>query len=218
LRKREEDFAMVCPKCAADIPDDRAFCPGCGQPLISMDAPDAAPDDPAGERPVSRVRVKYAGFWLRLAAFMVDWLALSFLVGPLIAMLFPNLDFAAFPMVPPADPVAREAAFQRLREALPTLAAAELIVFVVMGVYFSLMESSVWQATLGKRLFGLQVTDLNYRRVSFARATGRHFAKLVSNLTVFVGFAMAGFTPRKQALHDLIAECLVIRRLPARDK
>jgi uncharacterized RDD family membrane protein YckC len=83
---------------------------------------------------------------------------------------------------------------------------------VAVGLYYSLMESSPWQATLGKRALGLQVTDLHGNRISFGRATGRYFAKIVSGLTLSIGYLMAGFTRRKQALHDIISECLVIRR------
>jgi uncharacterized RDD family membrane protein YckC len=60
---------------------------------------------------------------------------------------------------------------------------------------------------------GLKVTDLEGRRISFARATGRHFAKILSGLMFFIGFIMAGFTQRKQALHDMIAGTLVVRAL-----
>ena len=79
-------------------------------------------------------------------------------------------------------------------------------------LYHALMESSEWQATLGKKVLGLVVTDMAGRRVSFGRATGRHFAKIITNMVpAFIGYIMAGFTERKQALHDMIAGCLVRR-------
>jgi uncharacterized RDD family membrane protein YckC len=73
------------------------------------------------------------------------------------------------------------------------------------------MESSSKQATLGKMALALKVTDLQGRRISFARATGRHFAKIISGMILLIGYIMAGFTERKQALHDMIAGTLVIR-------
>jgi uncharacterized RDD family membrane protein YckC len=76
-------------------------------------------------------------------------------------------------------------------------------------IYEAAMQSSSKQATLGKMIFGLQVTDLNGQRISFARATGRHFAKYVSGMILFIGYIMAGFSERKQALHDVIAGTLV---------
>jgi len=81
---------------------------------------------------------------------------------------------------------------------------------ILCWLYFAGMESSHWQATLGKKAFSLRVTDLQGRRISFLRATGRHLAKLLSFLTLFLGFLMIPFTKRKQALHDMIARCVVV--------
>lgn len=72
------------------------------------------------------------------------------------------------------------------------------------------MESSPTQATLGKMTLGIIVTDTEGKRVSFGRATGRHWAKIISGLILFIGYFMAAFTSRKQALHDIIADCLVV--------
>jgi uncharacterized RDD family membrane protein YckC len=74
------------------------------------------------------------------------------------------------------------------------------------------MLSSEWQATVGKRAMSLVVTGVNGNRISFARATGRHFAKYVSAFILFIGFIMAAFTAKKQALHDMMAETLVIQK------
>jgi uncharacterized RDD family membrane protein YckC len=60
-------------------------------------------------------------------------------------------------------------------------------------------------------IFVMKVTDLAGNRISFARATGRHFAKYISLLILLVGYIMAGFTQNKQALHDMIAGTLVRR-------
>ena len=73
------------------------------------------------------------------------------------------------------------------------------------------MLSSSYQATFGKMIFGMKVTDLYGNRVSFARATGRHFAKWLSGMIFFIGYIMAGFTERKQGLHDMLAGTLVRR-------
>jgi uncharacterized RDD family membrane protein YckC len=50
-------------------------------------------------------------------------------------------------------------------------------------------------------------------RISFGRATGRYFARWISNMTLTIGYIMAGFTAKKQALHDIIAGTLVMRKL-----
>jgi len=80
-------------------------------------------------------------------------------------------------------------------------------------LYYAYFESSSWQATPGKKILNLFVTDLNGRPVSFGRASGRFFAKLITGLIPLgIGYALAGFTEKKQALHDMIASCLVMRR------
>jgi uncharacterized RDD family membrane protein YckC len=74
------------------------------------------------------------------------------------------------------------------------------------------MESSVKQATLGKLAIGIIVTDLQGSRITFGRATGRYFGKILSSLILSIGYIMAGFTEKKQALHDMIAGCLVVMK------
>jgi uncharacterized RDD family membrane protein YckC len=82
---------------------------------------------------------------------------------------------------------------------------------LVKWIYEAALESSPRQATVGKMALGLRVTDLEGRRISFARASGRHFAKYISGMIFLIGYIMAGFTERKQALHDMIAGTLVGR-------
>ncbi len=79
-------------------------------------------------------------------------------------------------------------------------------------LYYPLMESSKKQGTLGKIAMGIKVTDMQGRRIFFGRATDRYFAKCISVLTLMIGYFMAGFTKKKQALHDIIANCLVIKK------
>ena len=91
---------------------------------------------------------------------------------------------------------------------------ANLLSVVVGWLYYALMESSGMQATLGKKALGLIVTDESGQRISFARATGRYFAKIVSALILLIGFIMVAFTERKQGLHDKLAGTLVVRGQP----
>jgi len=86
-----------------------------------------------------------------------------------------------------------------------------LLVIAGQWLYEAFMQSSQYQATLGKMIFGMKVTDLYGNRISFARATGRHFAKWLSAMLFCVGFIMVGFTERKQGLHDMLAGTLVRR-------
>jgi uncharacterized RDD family membrane protein YckC len=89
--------------------------------------------------------------------------------------------------------------------------AANIVAVLSFWICFAGLESSRRQATLGKLALGIRVTDLAGRRVDFARASGRHFAKVLSSLCLLVGFVMAAFTRRKQTLHDIVAGCLVVR-------
>lgn len=86
-----------------------------------------------------------------------------------------------------------------------------LATFIISWLYYALCESSRWQGTLGKRACKLIVVDEETNSISFARASGRYFAKILSMLTLGIGYIMAAFTRRKQALHDIIAGTLVLR-------
>jgi len=83
---------------------------------------------------------------------------------------------------------------------------------IIGWLYFALMLSSSKQATLGMMAVGLRITDLQGRRISFARATGRHFASLVSQITLFIGYLFILWTEKKQTLHDLMAGTLVLTK------
>lgn len=145
----------------------------------------------------------YAGFWLRFVALVIDFIILSVAMGIPFAIIFGGM-FSASRGMNPQDMMAG---------ATGTIALVELIGIVVQWLYFAGMESSSWQGTLGKKALGLQVVDLEGRRVSFGRATGRYFAKIISGMILLIGYIMAGFTEKKQALHDMIAACLVIKKV-----
>ena len=80
----------------------------------------------------------------------------------------------------------------------------------LLAPYYILMECSPMQGTLGKRALRLKVTDLNGRRIRFGRAFGRYWARPLSAMPWQIGCIMAGFTAKKQALHDMLAGTLVI--------
>lgn len=85
-----------------------------------------------------------------------------------------------------------------------------LLFFIMSILYFGLLTSSKIQGTIGKRLLGIKVVDGKGNRISFSRAIGRYFAMMVSCF-MFIGFIMAAFTEKKQALHDYIANTFVIK-------
>jgi len=122
----------------------------------------------------------YGGFWIRFVAVIIDAVVLAVGTG-IIATA-----------------------------SMGMMGAVVGLGFVVPWLYESLMPASEKQATLGKMAMGLIVTDDNNQRLTFGRATGRHFAKYLSGLALGIGFVMAAFTERKQALHDMIAGTLVV--------
>ena len=156
----------------------------------------------------------YAGFWRRVAAALIDSLiiAIPFLLvaGLLLASLIP----ATLSVTSAASAAGTEATLP------PELAASwnwrmsflQLLVFLVNWLYFACMESGPHQATWGKRLLGIKVVGADGKRISFARATGRRFASYVSAILLDFGFFMAGFTKKRQALHDLMADTYVVQK------
>lgn len=134
----------------------------------------------------------YAGFWKRLAAYIIDFMII--IIPSLIAGLLLGIGQIALGN---SDPETLENAGN----------AAGLL---VMWLYFALMESSTKQATVGKMALGIKVTDADGHKISFGRATGRHFGKIISWFTLGIGFIMIAFTEKKQGLHDLLANCLVV--------
>jgi uncharacterized RDD family membrane protein YckC len=141
--------------------------------------------------------VRYGGFWIRVVAFIIDFIIVRVVVFP-IHMIAAALGVAGMMSGVPHIPLA-------------ILGGGITVIATLFGywLYEALMESSSYQATLGKMIFGLRVTDLNGNRISFARATGRHFAKWLSGMILCIGYIMVGFTERKQGLHDLLAGTLV---------
>ncbi len=152
----------------------------------------------------------YAGFWLRFVAYLIDSLLLTIVMGVVIGVCVLAIGVgtlkSTFANVNPED--ATMPMF-----IIGWIAVAGLILVILQWLYFAGMESSEHQGTLGKMALGLIVTDVNDQRISFARATGRFFAKIITNYTFLIGYIMAGFTEKKQALHDMIASTLVLRRI-----
>ena len=202
---------MYCSKCGAAMADGAAFCATCGQ-RVSVAAPVAAPAQAGVPAYPAVPRVEYAGFWLRFLAFLIDSVVIGIgFVLILIPLVFLTGLGALLSRIHPDE---------ELSEAGVFLIVGVIFLFVTVSLavtwlYHAWMESSEWQATLGKKALDLVVTDMSGQRVTFGRATGRHFAKIITNLVSFgigLGYIMAGFTAKKQALHDMIASCLVLRR------
>ena len=133
--------------------------------------------------------MNYGGFWIRFLAYIVDSAIVTIaFIGVLLGLTLMGLE----------------------------LFAPSFIYFAFFVLYFALMQSSARQATIGKALCGLKVTDVGGERISLPRALAREVAKIISSLTLLIGYAIAAFTTRKQALHDFVASTTVVRAEPGR--
>ena len=182
-------MTILCPKCNKANDRHARFCQECGTDLRTIDTKEGVQ-----QVTVSSGILKYAGFWRRLVAALIDGIILITL-WLIIFLIFSGLD-----------------SVQSEGESEEIVILISILDNLVTWVYFAGMESSSKQATVGKTAIGIVVTDLNGKRISFGKATGRHFGKYISTLLWFFGFLMTLFTEKKQALHDMMAKCLVVKK------
>lgn len=184
---------MFCSQCGTKNSQEAKFCANCGK-SISL-----ASESVQGYSAFSVSTPQFAGFWLRALALFIDSIlcqvASFFIVFPLAFALGASM--------------ASTASLSEIE------AAGEMLGFVlgllIHWLWFTVSESSQWQATLGKKMLGLKVTDENGERIGFGKANGRYWSKILSGLILCIGFLMAAITAKKQGLHDLIAGTLVIK-------
>jgi uncharacterized RDD family membrane protein YckC len=138
-------------------------------------------DTPAGVQK----QLKYAGFWIRFAAMFIDAVILSICYSIVAYLFMGGFSDPEPPLLP-------------------------MILVVVAGIgYFTVMESSSRQGTVGKMAVGIKVGNAKGEQISFANALGRYFSKIISGAILYIGYMMAGWDPKKQALHDKIANTYV---------
>ena len=188
---------MYCQKCGAQTDDQAAFCDKCGttlqRPPLAAGTGTAAPAYP--------VATEHAGFWRRFAASIIDGL----IMAPINFLI--QLPLGISPFSAGLEPDATTDDFIRY---LTRVGIAGAVTAVLAWLYYAFMESSKYQATLGKIVLGIVVTDMNGQRISFGRANGRYFAKIISQIILYIGYLMIAFTEKKQGLHDMIVGTLVV--------
>jgi uncharacterized RDD family membrane protein YckC len=239
---------MYCTRCGNPVDEGAAFCRQCGQAVVARPTAPSAGDwqetAPAAETASSSVNTSlpplvasaspafmpYAGFWLRVAAYLIDRAILSIAFGAILAIAFafvgwdrlrgirPGLEVRLTHFNNLSALVQQEFQYRRQFNFLApaifgAIVSVLLAMLVVSWLYYAFMESSSSQGTFGKIALGLIVTDSYGARIAFGRASGRFFARRITALIpLFIGYIMIAFTEKRQALHDLIADCLVLKK------
>ncbi len=203
---------MYCQSCGNSIGANFRFCPKCGgrslgdSPPTAPTATIAIPGVPTNQASNSATNVQqtsssaFAGFWIRTVAYLIDLVLITIatviVVVPLSVSAGIRLGADGF------DLAALEGIFAVVGAILGTM---------VGWIYSAASESSVWQATPGKRLLGLQVGDSNGHRIGFGRATLRYAMKVPSQLALSLPFLLVAFRPDKRGIHDLVAGTFVFK-------
>jgi len=140
----------------------------------------------------------YAGFWMRFGALLIDGLVLIIpIYGLMFFFFYSRLEAGgAAPQEPP----------------MMAMVGILFLTVILPWLYYAMMESGKNQGTLGKMALGIKVTNMDGGKISFLKATGRYFGKIISGIVLYIGYLMAGFTDKKQALHDIMASCLVVKK------
>jgi uncharacterized RDD family membrane protein YckC len=154
----------------------------------------------------------YAGFWLRFVAYIIDYIIIyvvqSFIFIPVLGLL--GITFAA--NMENVENMSDAEALGMFGSMMAVAGATALLTTVIAILYWSLMESSKFQATVGKLALGLKVTDMEGKNLDLTKSLIRNVCKIISGMIIFIGYIMAGFTEKKQGLHDIIAGTLVVKK------
>jgi uncharacterized RDD family membrane protein YckC len=149
--------------------------------------------------------LSYAGFWRRFVASLLDFIIIG------ILLFICRLVLNAIGLDRLREPIIGE---DRLESTWWTVMVfGESLLSLAVGIlYYGYFESSIRQASPGKRALGIIVTDLDRERISPGRAVGRHMASILSDAIFFIGYLIQPFTKKRQALHDVIASTLVLKK------
>jgi uncharacterized RDD family membrane protein YckC len=201
-----------CPQCGKEVEENDKFCFRCGaelQPSVAAKeevapTPPSYPPPPMYPRPVTHRWVEpmrildYAGFWKRFLAWIIDSLILFIPLAIIEFIFLWNMPWYIWYLLDPSYFM-----FGLISWGFN---------FLVVWLYFAMFESSGYQGTPGKLACNIIVTDIKGERISFARASARHFSKILSDITLLIGYLLIAITDRKQGLHDMIAGTLVVTR------
>src|SRR5258708_5275143 len=189
--------AQFCSQCGASTSPTPGAMPTTGSTPPNLGSPYSAPVSYAAVAPGGAGG--HGGVWVRGVGAIIYAIIFRVVVAP-VGLIFGGLGMAGMMSGLP-------------HAGLAVLGGGVTFILLIFGswLYEAFLESSSYQVTLGKMIFGMKVTDLNGNRISFERATGRHFAKWLSAMILGIGYIMVGFPDRKQGLHNLLPGTLVRR-------
>lgn len=190
-------MATLCPSCGEEMVNSAHYCHHCGRPVQRL-----APVEPI-RKPETRASTKstYAPIWRRFVAAAID-------IATVVTFVLPGV-LAFFWL---AEIVTSWVGLEPDDSRFFAGVGAVLLMLSADWVYNAYMNSSQRRATFGKQFMGLKVTGLDGEEIGFGQATGRYFAKYISTFPLFAGFFIAPFTRKKQALHDMVAGTVVVKR------
>ncbi|MFY0652196.1 MAG: RDD family protein [Cyclobacteriaceae bacterium] len=155
----------------------------------------------------------YAGFWMRFVAVIIDGIVLSILQNIIILPILGAIGLSALVSVNfDLSMMTEEDILEMLPAIMSGIGSMILISGLISILYYSIMEASKLQATLGKLALGIKVTDENGGNLGIVKCLIRQVGKYISSFIFMIGYIMAGFTEKKQALHDMMAGALVVKK------
>ncbi len=158
------------------------------------------------------MNTNYAGFGRRLVAIIIDSILLGCVQFIAIMPILGIMGIGVANEIQNLEPGDEAQAMSMVGSMMAVAGVAQVVFIVIQTLYFSLMESSNMQATVGKMVLGIKVTDMNGNKLDFTKALVRNLCRILSSMILFIGYLMAAFTEKKQALHDMIANTLVVKK------
>jgi len=158
------------------------------------------------------MNTNYAGFGRRFAAILIDIIVLGTVQWIAIMPLLAIFGIGVASNIESMESMDEAQSMAMAGSMMAMGVTFQIVFFVIQTLYFALLESSSKQATIGKMVLGIIVTDINGNKLDFAKALVRNLCRIISSAILFIGYIMAAFTEKKQALHDMIASTLVLKK------
>lgn len=158
------------------------------------------------------MNTQYAGFWLRFVAVIIDGIILGVVQWLVILPILGVMGIGMASGIQNMEPGNEAQAMSMVAGMMAMMGVAQIFFFALQTLYYSIMESSKLQATVGKLVIGIKVTNAEGAKLDFGKAFVRNLCKIISSVILFIGYLMAAFTEKKQALHDIIAGTLVVKK------